>query len=107
MGDQRILLVLGAKRAFLHADALGVTYAMPPHIRKTGKCWRPKKCMYGTLPAAAGWQKVASATEAMKRSGARPRRVRSPRERETYCPRGMETTPSKQNPRETSIGSTE
>ena len=37
MGDQRILLVLDAKRAFLHADALGVTYVMPPHLRKMGK----------------------------------------------------------------------
>ena len=57
VGNQRILPVLDAKRAFLHADALGVTYVMPPHLRKTGKCWRLKKCIYGTLPAASAWQK--------------------------------------------------
>ncbi len=65
-GGQRMQHVLDAKRALLHADALRATYVMPPHLRKTGWCWRIKKCMYGTVPAAAGWQtKVASVYEAM------------------------------------------
>ena len=32
------------------------TCVKPPHLRDTGRCWLLKKCMYGTLPAAAGWQ---------------------------------------------------
>ena len=44
------------KRTFLHADALAVTHVKPPHIRDTERCWRLKICMYGTLPAPAGWQ---------------------------------------------------
>ena len=46
-------MVLDATRAFLHADALTVK---PPHLRDTERCWLLKKCVFGTLPAAAGWQ---------------------------------------------------
>ena len=53
---RRQLMVLDAKRAFLHADALTETYVKPPHLQDTERCWLLKKCMYGTLPAAAGWQ---------------------------------------------------
>ena len=49
-------MVLDAKRAFLHADVLTEMYEKPPFLRDTGRCWLLKKCMYGTLPAAAGWQ---------------------------------------------------
>ena len=40
----------------MDADALTETYVKPPHLRETERCWLLKKCMYGTLPAAAGWQ---------------------------------------------------
>ena len=43
-------------RAFLHADALTETYVKPPHLRDTERCRLLKKRMYGTIPAAAGWQ---------------------------------------------------
>ena len=49
-------MVLDAKRAFLHADALTETCVKPPHLRDTERRQSPKKCTYGTLPAAAGWQ---------------------------------------------------
>ena len=49
-------MALDAKRAFLHADALTETSVKPPHLRDTERCWLLKKCMYGTLSAAAGWQ---------------------------------------------------
>ena len=50
-------MVLDAKRAFLHADALTETYVKPPHLRDRERCWSLEKCMYGTLPAAAAvWQ---------------------------------------------------
>ena len=49
-------MVLDAKRAPLHADALTETYVKPPHLRDTERCWLLKKCMYGTFLAAAGWQ---------------------------------------------------
>ena len=49
-------MVLDAKRAFLHANALTETYVEPPHLRDTERCWLLKKCMYGTLLAAAGRQ---------------------------------------------------
>ena len=55
-GKRRQLMVLDAKRAFLHADALTETYVKPPHLRDTERCWLLKKCMCGTLPAAPGWQ---------------------------------------------------
>jgi hypothetical protein len=70
MGGQRILLGLDAKRAFLDADAWGATYVMPPHPRRTGKCWKLKKRMYDSLPAATGWQKkAADVDEAMNTDG--------------------------------------
>ena len=53
---RRQLMVLDAKRAFLHADALTETYVKPPHLQDRERCSLLKKCMYGTLPAAAGWQ---------------------------------------------------
>ena len=55
-GKRRQLMVLDAKRAFLHADALTETYVKPPNLRDTERCWLLKKCMYGTLLATAGWQ---------------------------------------------------
>ena len=36
-GKRRQLMVLDAKRAFLHADALTETYVKPPHLRDTGR----------------------------------------------------------------------
>ena len=54
--SKRQLMVLDAKQAFLHADALTETFVIPPHLRDTERCWLLKKCMYGTLLAAAGWQ---------------------------------------------------
>ena len=53
-------MVVDAKRGFLHADALTETYVKPPHLRDTVRCWLLKKYMYGTLPAAAGWQHLDS-----------------------------------------------
>ena len=38
-GKRRQLMVLDAKRAFLHADALTETYVKPPHLRDTERCW--------------------------------------------------------------------
>ena len=55
-GKPRQLMVLDAKRTFLHADALTETYVKPPHLRDTERYWLLKECMYGTLPAAARWQ---------------------------------------------------
>ena len=55
-GKRRQRMVLDAKRAFLHADALTETYVKPPHLRDTERCWLLKKCTYSTLPAAARWQ---------------------------------------------------
>ena len=52
-GKRRQLMALDGKRAFLHADALTETYVKPPHLRDTERCWLLKKCMYGTLLAAA------------------------------------------------------
>ena len=54
-GKTRQLMILEAKRAFLHVDALTETYVKPTHLQDTERCWLLKKCMYGTLPAAA-WQ---------------------------------------------------
>ena len=58
-GNRRQLMVLDAKRAFLHADALTETYVKPPHLRHKERCCLLKKCMCGTLLAAAGWQHLA------------------------------------------------
>ena len=55
-GKRRQLMVLDAKRAFPHADELTETCVNPPHLRDTERCWLLKKCMYGTLLAAAGGQ---------------------------------------------------
>ena len=55
-GKRRQLMVLDAKRAFLHADALTETYLKPSHVQNTKRCWLLKKCMYDTLPVAAGWR---------------------------------------------------
>ena len=55
-GKRRQIRVFDAKRAFLHADALTETCVKPPHLWGTERCWLLKKCMCGTLPAAAGWQ---------------------------------------------------
>ena len=41
---------------FLHADAPTETHVKPPLERGTDRCWLLKKCMYGTLLAAAEWQ---------------------------------------------------
>ena len=49
-------MVLDAKRAFLHADALTETHVKPPPLRDMERCWLLKKCMYGTLLTAARWQ---------------------------------------------------
>ena len=53
---RRQLLVLDAKRAFPRADGLTETCVKPPHLRDTERCWLLKKCVFGTLPAATGWQ---------------------------------------------------
>ena len=55
-GERRQLMIIDARRAFLHADALTETYVKPPHLRDTERCWLLKKCMYDTLPAQAGWK---------------------------------------------------
>ena len=55
-GKRRQLMVLDAKRTVLHVDALAETYVKPPHLPDTQRCCLLEKCMYGTLPAAAGWQ---------------------------------------------------
>ena len=57
-GRRRPLTVLSVKRALLHIDALIETYVEPPHLRDTERCQRLKKCMYGTVTAAAGWQHI-------------------------------------------------
>ena len=49
--EDRETTTTDAKRAFLHADAPTETYVKPPHLRDTDRCW--KKCMSGTLSAAA------------------------------------------------------
>ena len=56
-GERRQLMVLDAKRAFLHDDALADTYVKPPHLRDTERCLRLTKCMYDTFPAAVGSQR--------------------------------------------------
>ena len=33
-----------------------MVYVKLPHLRDTERCWLLKKCMNGTIPAAAGWQ---------------------------------------------------
>ena len=53
-GKRRQLMVLEAKRAFLHAEALTETHVKPPHLRDTERCWLLNKCTHGTLRAAAG-----------------------------------------------------
>ena len=63
-GNRRQLLVLDAKRAFLHADSLTEMCVKPPHLRDTDRCWLLKKCMYGTLPAAGGWQHLVQKVNA-------------------------------------------
>ena len=55
-GKRRQPMVLDAKRAFSHADALTETCVKPPHLRDTERCLLLKKCEYCTNPAAAGWQ---------------------------------------------------
>ena len=55
-GKRRQLMVFDAKGTLLHADALTETFVKPPHLRETERCWLLQKCMYGTLPAAAGRQ---------------------------------------------------
>ena len=55
-GERRQLMALDAKPAFLDADALTETNMKPPHLRDTERCWLLQKCLYGTFPAAAGWQ---------------------------------------------------
>ena len=47
-GKRRQLMVLDAKRAFLHAGALTETYVKLPHLRDTEQCWLPKKCMHAS-----------------------------------------------------------
>ena len=42
-GKRRQLMVLDAKRAFLHADALTETCVKPPHMRDTERCWLLQK----------------------------------------------------------------
>ena len=44
-GAHRKIMILDAKRAFLHAEAIGKTYVAPPHLRGTKRCWLLKKCM--------------------------------------------------------------
>ena len=51
-GKRRQLMVLDAKRAFLHADALTETCVKRSHLRDTERCWLLKKCKDGTLTAA-------------------------------------------------------
>ena len=54
-GRRRKLMTLDAERSFLHADAIGKTFVLPPHLRGSGRCWLLKKCVYGILPSGAGW----------------------------------------------------
>ena len=55
-GGRRQLMVLDAKGAFLHADALTDSCVKPPLLQDSERCCLLKKCMYGTLLAAEGWQ---------------------------------------------------
>ena len=74
-------MVYDAKRAFLHFDAVTGTYVKPPQQRDTERCWLLKKCMYGTVPAAAGWQhlgqKVGADIGLLSRSSLHPARMKS------------------------------
>ena len=47
---------LGCRGCLVIGQPHTETYVKPPHLRDTERCWLLKKCMYGTLPAAAGWQ---------------------------------------------------
>ena len=67
-GRRRQLMVYDAKRAFLHVDAVTGTYVKPPQQRDTERCWQLKKCMYGTVPAAAGWQHFGQKVGALSSS---------------------------------------
>ena len=64
-GRRRQLMVYDAKRAFLHIDAVTGTYVKPPQQRDTERCWLLKKCMYGRVPAAAGWQHLGQKVGAL------------------------------------------
>ena len=52
----RVLFILDLRRAYLHIERKTPVWAKPPHLKGTGRCWRIKKHMYGTLDAAAGYQ---------------------------------------------------
>lgn len=51
----RKLRIIDIRRAFFHSDHDGI-HALPPHLVGTGKCWRLRKAMYGTLSAAGDFQ---------------------------------------------------
>ena len=52
----RKLRILDIKRAFFHSLHSGTVHVLPPQLRGTGRCWRLKKAMYGTLAAAGDFQ---------------------------------------------------
>ena len=52
----RKLRIIDIKRAFFHSMHSGIVHVLPPHLKGTGRCWRLKKAMYGTLAAAGDFQ---------------------------------------------------
>ena len=53
---KRKLFIIDIKRAFLHAQARKPTYVKPPHLRKTTRCWKALKAMYGTFSAVGDFE---------------------------------------------------
>eukprot|EP00971_Amphidinium_carterae_P216296 4293511-Amphidinium_carterae.1 len=52
----RKLLLLDIKRAFLNTPCRSDLFVTPPHLKGTGRTWRLKKSMYGTLTASSDFQ---------------------------------------------------
>ena len=51
------LLVIDVRRAYFNATINTPTYVdLPPELAQQGKCWRLKKALYGTRPAAQSWE---------------------------------------------------
>ena len=56
--DKKILLI-DVKKAHLHAAAVRDVYVeLPPELKEKypGKCWKLRKCLYGTKHAPARWE---------------------------------------------------
>ena len=58
-GHKRKILKIDVRKAHLHALAVREVYVQPPpevRARNPGKCWKLKRCLYGTRDAPARWE---------------------------------------------------